>query len=333
MARSEVGNVHPVFREFWHPVAWTDEVTADSLFATTLLEVPLVLWRDGDGTAVAMVDECPHRGAPLSMGHLEGCQVVCPFHGWRFAPTGDLTLIPSLGPDATLPSRGALVRPFGVTEVHDIVWVALDQPRLAVMEWADGPDPSLGGYRPTAHIDDVLAAYQTDNLLDASHFSVLHVSLSHRNRMLGEHETHTLDELTFTSTMRKLEHDSVTTEGWLHYRFAAPFTVHLRSEEPDGRLRNSFFQAIQPMDARRSRLFFQTRVPQTDPAELGPLFDYEQEVQLEDLWMNRAVRRTGLRFGNGELHVRTDRNGVLYRQIMQTLVHDHDHRAHECSAD
>ena len=60
--------------------------------------------------------------------------------------------------------------------------------------------------------------------------------------------------------------------------------------------------------------------PSVPPTDLGPLFDNEQEVQLEDLWMNRAVRRTGLRFGNGELHVRTDRNGVLYRQIMQALV-------------
>ena len=42
-------------------------------------------------------DECPHRGAPLSLGRHEGDELVCAYHGWRFGPDGAATCIPALG--------------------------------------------------------------------------------------------------------------------------------------------------------------------------------------------------------------------------------------------
>lgn len=37
-----------------------------------------------NGCFTAIDDMCPHMGASLATGHLEGCQVSCPWHGWRF---------------------------------------------------------------------------------------------------------------------------------------------------------------------------------------------------------------------------------------------------------
>lgn len=37
-----------------------------------------------DGELFAMDNVCPHRGAPLSDGRMEGAQIVCPWHGWAF---------------------------------------------------------------------------------------------------------------------------------------------------------------------------------------------------------------------------------------------------------
>ncbi len=37
-----------------------------------------------DGQFYAINDACPHMGASLSVGHLEGCVVSCPLHAWRF---------------------------------------------------------------------------------------------------------------------------------------------------------------------------------------------------------------------------------------------------------
>ena len=32
----------------------------------------------------ALADACPHMGASLAEGHVEGGCVTCPWHGWRF---------------------------------------------------------------------------------------------------------------------------------------------------------------------------------------------------------------------------------------------------------
>ncbi len=37
-----------------------------------------------DGKYCAIDDYCPHMGASLAAGHLEGGIVTCPLHAWRF---------------------------------------------------------------------------------------------------------------------------------------------------------------------------------------------------------------------------------------------------------
>ncbi|MBL8896761.1 MAG: Rieske (2Fe-2S) protein [Planctomycetes bacterium] len=36
------------------------------------------------GSLYAFEDTCPHQGASLAEGHVEGGYVHCPWHGWRF---------------------------------------------------------------------------------------------------------------------------------------------------------------------------------------------------------------------------------------------------------
>jgi phenylpropionate dioxygenase-like ring-hydroxylating dioxygenase large terminal subunit len=317
-----LGNVHAALRPFWHPVAWCDEIHPS--MAVTLLDQPLLIVRDSAGAIHAFDDECPHRGAPISMGTCVADELVCAFHGWRFGMDGAATLIPSLGPTAALPSRARLGRPADVCERYGLVWVALEPPLAPIPVWPDGDDATLGAFSPTAHTSHVLAAYQTDNLLDASHFGFLHPSLAGRNPVLTHHEVVRQDEFGFTTALRKLGDDDATTEGWLRYTLAAPYTVLLRSEEADGTLRQSFFQAVQPIDQQRTRLFFLVRVLTTDADELSELAAAEEQVQREDLWITAAQRRTGMAVSEGpDLHVRSDRNAVLYRQTLRNVLRAH----------
>src|SRR6185295_16615583 len=71
----------------WHVVARSAEVTAEKPPACTLLGERLVLWR-ADGVAHAWPDYCPHRGAPLSCGRIQGNRIACPYHGWEFDARG-----------------------------------------------------------------------------------------------------------------------------------------------------------------------------------------------------------------------------------------------------
>lgn len=68
------------------------------------------------GRLGALDDACPHQGAPLSAGLLDGDgKLVCPRHGWAFDPvTGDMDGGAGIGADA-----------FPVELRDDGVWVGL----------------------------------------------------------------------------------------------------------------------------------------------------------------------------------------------------------------
>ncbi|MBV9121975.1 MAG: non-heme iron oxygenase ferredoxin subunit [Planctomycetes bacterium] len=49
---------------------------------------------NANGTFYAIGNVCPHRGAPLAEGELEGTQVCCPWHAARFDVTTGQYLSP-----------------------------------------------------------------------------------------------------------------------------------------------------------------------------------------------------------------------------------------------
>ena len=57
---------------YWYPVAFSHEITCDSgrPFGFYLLNIPLCLHRTNDGQITCVLDLCPHRSAPLSMGKI-----------------------------------------------------------------------------------------------------------------------------------------------------------------------------------------------------------------------------------------------------------------------
>ncbi|MCY1010133.1 aromatic ring-hydroxylating dioxygenase subunit alpha [Nannocystis pusilla] len=96
----------------------------------------VVLFRDGEGRACALVDRCPHRGVRLSLGKVEGGCLECPFHGWRFAGDGSNQLVP-WNPDAKRERLGAT--PLPVRERGGLLWL-YTAPGLAAPSEPDVPD-------------------------------------------------------------------------------------------------------------------------------------------------------------------------------------------------
>jgi nitrite reductase (NADH) small subunit len=43
---------------------------------------PIALFRTGDDAVFALLDRCPHKNGPLSMGLVHGHSVTCPLHAW-----------------------------------------------------------------------------------------------------------------------------------------------------------------------------------------------------------------------------------------------------------
>ena len=77
----------PFLRNAWYMAAWGHEV-GEALLRRRLLGDPVLLFRKTDGAVAAMVDRCPHRYAPLSMGTRDGDTITCGYHGLTFNAGG-----------------------------------------------------------------------------------------------------------------------------------------------------------------------------------------------------------------------------------------------------
>jgi phenylpropionate dioxygenase-like ring-hydroxylating dioxygenase large terminal subunit len=79
----------------WYPVrpiSYLQDIGNKAL-PIRILGRNLVVWKGS--TWSVMEDECPHRRAPLSTGKVvNGCNIMCRFHGWQFDSAGNCKDIP-----------------------------------------------------------------------------------------------------------------------------------------------------------------------------------------------------------------------------------------------
>jgi nitrite reductase (NADH) small subunit len=44
--------------------------------------IPIAVFRNAEDQVFALLDQCPHKGGPLSQGIVFGNSVACPLHNW-----------------------------------------------------------------------------------------------------------------------------------------------------------------------------------------------------------------------------------------------------------
>lgn len=158
----------------WYVAAWSSEVGRTPA-RRIICEIPVVLYRRTDGTAVALEDRCPHRGYPLSPGRLVDDAIECGYHGFTFDGSGTCIRVPA---QESIPER-ARVRSFPLVEKDGWVWVWTGDPAKADAEqvpdthWMS--DPEWATVTHSFHFA-CRAELVHDNLLDLTHESFIHLS-------------------------------------------------------------------------------------------------------------------------------------------------------------
>lgn len=163
-----------ILQNCWYMLGWNTDLPPTKVISRTVADLPIAAWRDSTGSAAAILDRCPHRFVPLSMGKCtENGSIQCGYHGLEFNRNGQCTHNPH--GDGRIP-RAAHVRSFPTVERDGIIWVWLGQ---AKSEESLIPDfsvlkPSIS-YSARRHMH-VKANYmlETDNILDLSHIEYLH---------------------------------------------------------------------------------------------------------------------------------------------------------------
>ncbi|MEC5216952.1 nitrite reductase (NADH) small subunit [Actimicrobium sp. GrIS 1.19] len=60
-------------------------------------QVPVALFRNGADKVFALLDQCPHKGGPLSQGIVFGERVACPLHNWTIELESGCAVTPDEG--------------------------------------------------------------------------------------------------------------------------------------------------------------------------------------------------------------------------------------------
>ncbi len=171
----ETAQIEERYARGWHMIGgaaeYTDKPKMLSYFGTKI-----VVYRGEDGEVHALDGYCPHMGADLSLGCVEGNSVRCPFHSWRWGADGVCDDIPYA---KRIPEK-AVIKSWPTTEVNGLVFL-----------WHD---PENGDPIPEQHPSRIDDAYSDewsdwsietihietnareliDNMADVAHFGPVH---------------------------------------------------------------------------------------------------------------------------------------------------------------
>ncbi len=161
----------------WFSIGYPEDYVTGTARAIYYFDRHLVAWRDAAGELHVQDAFCPHLGAHLGHGGtVERCELVCPFHGWKFDAEGTNTDIPY----SERTNRKGTLRTFPVVERNGVsmVWYHPD-PVVAPMwevpeipEFADHPDWST--VIRTEHVIEAAWQEMAENGVDAAHFRYVH---------------------------------------------------------------------------------------------------------------------------------------------------------------
>jgi phenylpropionate dioxygenase-like ring-hydroxylating dioxygenase large terminal subunit len=312
---------------FWYPVAFSHEVK-DQPFAARLLDERLVVYRLSNGEAVVARELCLHRGAPLSQGSVQGDELVCKYHGFRYDRNGACVCIPA-NPGVAIPPKLKL-QTFPARERYGLIWTRLsnhcEAPFPNFDEW---DDPDYLQVLPNSVELNASAGRQLEGFLDVSHFAFVHAE------SFGEGNNPEVPGYPVEATPAGFRADYISTisnypvhlkhlnppgfkwrrlfETWLP--FTAKLTVFFPNE---GRLH--ILNAASPVSARKTRVFSPVCRNFDREAPLQDTLDFNHQVFAEDKAIVEQQFPEDLPINlQEEVHIRADKSSITYRQGLAKL--------------
>ena len=313
-------------KQSWYAAWWADELSAEGLSPRTIAGEPILFWRDDQGAPQAILDRCPHRYAPLSMGQRVPGGVQCGYHGITFDGAGSCLHNPH-GPIVSALS----VRAFPVVEKHKILWIWMgdaedaDAATIPDLAFADrAPDTAYSrGFLPTAAGHQLIE----DNILDLTHADYLHAttlgggSVTRAKPNIKEHGDGTVfiewpanNEVALPFFQAEMPDPDMLTDMWTSVLWHPCGVMTLRfGATPAGRPREEGIDTwsahiVTPETTRSSHYFyFNTREFRVDDADYNQQFaaGLRHAFTTEDKPMIEAQQR---RLGDADLF---DRSPVL----------------------
>jgi phenylpropionate dioxygenase-like ring-hydroxylating dioxygenase large terminal subunit len=168
--RFQIFNNAECFVEGWYWAIASHQLKQGQVKAVTIQGRDVALYRGINHHVVAIDAYCPHMGAHLAEGRVEGDRLRCFFHNWAFDRTGACTDAPCLDhpPPVCQPT-------FPTAEQYGMIWVWTGtqptHPPPSVPELEGQPCHAMLGrhFVRNCHPNVVMV-----NAIDANHFNTVH---------------------------------------------------------------------------------------------------------------------------------------------------------------
>jgi phenylpropionate dioxygenase-like ring-hydroxylating dioxygenase large terminal subunit len=160
----------------WYVACFSEELRRAPI-ARTILGIPIVLFRTERGEPGALLDRCPHRNVPLSLGTVVGEHLQCRYHGWQFDCGGTCRKVPGLEGKPEAKSRRTLS--YAAREQGGCIWVFMSpdtEPTSEPFRFDLLDEPGYDTVRRRVAAQGTMHAV-IENALDVPHTAFLHRGL------------------------------------------------------------------------------------------------------------------------------------------------------------
>ena len=263
---------------------------------------------------------------------MEGDEIVCAYHGYRYNAHGKCTLVPA-NPEAPISGRLCL-KTYLCQEKYGLIWVCLGtEPKGMMAEFPEFDDAEYQNINVPPMDWKISSGRQIESFSDVAHFAFIHFdSFSRQEDVL-------VPNYKVKPTSYGVYADYISTVGnaprladtsnseideaiWRRvYHIYLPFTARLviHCPEPEGGI-ITILNANSPCSAEQSRLFaIVTRnFDRNQPVE--DVLAFQDKLYSEDraIVERQTPERLPLNLAE-EVHVRADRTSIVYHQELAKL--------------
>lgn len=166
----------PRFARGWHMIGQSSEFEQGKAKSLSYFGTKIAAYRGDDGKVYALDGYCPHLGADLADGCVEGSALRCPFHDWRWTSEGVCDDIPY----ADIIPKKAMTKSWPVSEVNGLVFIwncpENSQPTYEIPVIEQVGDVQWTDWIIECNDIPTHERELVDNVADAGHFGPVHGS-------------------------------------------------------------------------------------------------------------------------------------------------------------
>ncbi|MGM0576141.1 MAG: Rieske 2Fe-2S domain-containing protein [Myxococcota bacterium] len=245
--------------DYWYAVEHADRLEPGEVVETKFWGQSIAIFRTEEGELHAIANRCAHRQLKLTTGHVSGCNLVCPYHGWAYDGAGKVVDIPHSLFGRKMPKFKVPSYPLQVR--YGLVWIFPGDPEMA--EERKIPDiPELEGPDRWACVPVSMTIKGHHSMIIDNVSDFTHAYLHRKYRPFDDAE---LTRLETIGDDVHLEYDTLVGRGKISGLFVDRDAVNTNHMElcyeypyqwsnTDGQIKHWLF--VLPIDERTTKTFF-----------------------------------------------------------------------------